>query len=120
MKRQPRSSLLVLICVGVAFSILACGTQTDNQGLLTVLSPKSWVEPFNAVPLSPRPESLNGKTVVVMVDPAYKHGRETMVEVRDGLEEKFPDANILWIEEDAQLRELKVASVAALAVGAGT
>ena len=120
MQRQPLLGLMVILCVGVTFSIVACDTQSERQELLTVLNPKSWVEPFNAVPLNPRPESLNGKTIVVMVDPAYKHGRGTMVEIRDGLEQKFPDAEILWIEEESQLRKLEVASFDALVVGAGT
>ncbi len=120
MKRQTLSSLLVILCVAVTFSIMACDIQVDRQELLDVLNPKSWVEPFNAVPLNPRPESLSGKTIAVMVDPAYQHGRNIMVEIRDGLEEKLPDAEILWIEEEAQLRKLQVAAIDALAVGAGT
>jgi hypothetical protein len=114
MKRQCILGLLMILCVA------ACNTQTGNRELLTVLNPKSWVEPFNAVPLNPRPDSLSGKTIVVMVDPAYKHGRSIMVEIRDGLEEKLPDAEIVWIEEESQLRTLQVAAIDALAVGAGT
>jgi hypothetical protein len=86
----------------------------------TVLDPRGWQPGFFRIPLSPRLDTLEGKTIVVMVDPEYKHGYDTMVAIRDGLESEYPTANIVWVETSAAIAALKPANIDALAVGAGT
>ncbi|HOP47994.1 MAG TPA: hypothetical protein PK874_10050 [Desulfobacteraceae bacterium] len=110
---------LVNVIVLSLFGSLAYGQKTDAEKF-TVYNPKSWIEPFNAIPINKRLNTLEGKTIVVMVDPAYKHDRQVMVEIRDELIKKYPKSNIQWIEETKPLRRLKVSKIDGLVVGAGT
>lgn len=91
---------------------------TETQ--YTVLDPRGWLPGFYRVPLSPRLDTLAGKTIVVMVDPEYHHGYDTMATIRDGLELEYPTADIVWVETSAAARALDPAEVDGLAVGAGT
>ena len=106
----------------LVLSVFGSSAYSEKTGVekYTVYNPKSWVKPFNAKPIAKRLDSLEGKTIVVMVDPAYKHDREVMVEIRDGLIKKYPKTNFQWIEETRALRRLKVSKIDGLIVGAGT
>ena len=63
-----------------------------------VLNPESWMAPFNAVPLNPRPGSLNGKVIGIV-----GQNHEPMLYLKDALKAALPGIkNIVVYKENKE------------------
>jgi hypothetical protein len=78
--------------------LTACGTPSDTkeEQRITVLNPESWYSPFEAHPLSPRLDTLEGKTVGI----AGEH--EPLLYLKDELEKAVPGLKAVYLEGDVE------------------
>ena len=69
-------------------------TAAADNDLITVLNPRGFQPPIRLLPLAPRLDTLEGKTIYI-VDIRYQRTREFVEELHKLLKEKHPKTN--WI-----------------------
>ena len=86
--------------IGSPVLLTACngeGNSTDvstKPNLITVLNPKGQPPPIVLVPMAPRLDTLDGKTIYV-VDINYTGTRQFQEELAGVLSEQYPSANVI-------------------------
>ena len=93
--KNPISWLLA----GTLFiSILFLGSASAaDRDLITAMNPRGIQPPIRLLPLAPRLDTLDGKTIYI-VDIRYQRTREFVEELHKVLKEKYPKTN--WILRD--------------------
>jgi len=101
------------------------GGHTSGQGKITALNPKGTPPPIQLIPMAPRLDSLDGKTVY-LVDTGF-HGSDVLLhEIEAWFHDKMPNVTVVfrrkagpYMEDDAALwKEIKAKGNAAImAVG---
>ena len=76
----------------LAFVLLVGSASAAEEAKISVLNPRGNPPPIRLVPMAPRLDTLNGKTIYVI---NIGFGDTLLPEVRNVLAEKFPKAN--WV-----------------------
>ena len=94
MKKRIGRSVIGICLVACLFT--AC-TQKPEQQMITVLNPVGSPSPTPLIPMAPRLDTLDGKTIYV-VDTKYPLTKPFVQEVYNVLKEKYPKTN--WVFKD--------------------
>ena len=93
---KVRSVCLLLASILVACSMLV-PSPAEDEAKVTVLNPRGILPEIQRIPMAPRPDSLEGKTVYI-IDIKFARTRDFMEELAKALQEKYPSTN--WILRD--------------------
>ncbi len=111
------------ICLFTCF-FLAC-SQKPEQRKLTVLNPVGSPSPTPLIPMAPRLESLDGKTIYI-VDVMYPLTHQLFEEMQKVLSEKYPKTNWVvknkagtYFDDDQKLWEEVKAKAQGMIIGIG-
>jgi hypothetical protein len=91
MKNRATWLISVLLLAAALYSAAAPAADT---GKITVLNPRGVQPPIRLIPMAPRSDTLDGKTVYV-VDTRYPLTQPFVQEVFNTLKEKYPKTN--WV-----------------------
>jgi hypothetical protein len=91
MKKSP-AWLQIGICL-LTCLVLSC-TQSPEQRMTTVLNPVGSPSPTPLIPMAPRLDTLDGKTIYI-VDVMYPLTRQLFEEMQKVLSEKYPKTT--WV-----------------------
>ena len=94
MKNRINCSLIRIFCVTV---LLSGSLWAADTAKITVLNPRGIQPPIRLIPMAPRLDTLDGKTIYV-VDTKYPLTRPFVQEVYNVLKEKYPNTN--WVFRD--------------------
>ena len=81
----------------LAATLLAGSALTADTAKITVVNPRGIQPPIRLIPMAPRLDTLDGKTIYV-VDTKYPLTRPFVQEVYNVLKEKYPKTN--WVFRD--------------------
>ncbi len=94
MKNRVSCSLIGFFLVAILFSGSLWAADTAK---ITVLNPRGIQPPIRLIPMAPRLDTLDGKTIYV-VDTKYPLTKQFVQEVYNVLKEKYPKTN--WVFRD--------------------
>ena len=94
MRKRVSSSL---ICIWLAANLFVACTQKVDQQKITVLNPAGQPPQTPLIPMAPRLDKLDGKTVFI-VDVMYPLTHQLFEEMQKVLSEKYPKTN--WIVKE--------------------
>jgi hypothetical protein len=94
MKRNKLQCVLGLVLVFVVMPVLLSEAATAPEKKITVLNPLGQEPPIPLVPLAPRLDTLNGKTIY-LVDVGFEHTEVFTEETRKIFSETHPEVN--WV-----------------------
>ena len=89
--KQMRWAGLALL---VFFSFQVLDTLAAQDDKITVLNPRGIKPEIRKIPMAPRPEILNGKTIYI-VDTKYPNTKPFVEELYAGLKNKYPKTH--WV-----------------------
>lgn len=78
--------------------------QEEEKGLLTVLNPRGNPPPIQLLPMAPRLDSLDGKTVYI-VDIRFSGGHSFLHEMIDWFAKNMPKVNTVFREKSGNYFE---------------
>lgn len=76
------------------FATLITGFASAEEAKITVMNPRGIQPPIRLIPMAPRSDSLDGKTIY-FVDTRYPNTRTFVEEFMMALKEKFPKTNFV-------------------------
>ena len=85
--------IVILVTVLITAFALPCVRGADN-GKIVVMNPRGIMPEIRKIPMAPRPETLDGKTVYI-VDTKYPNTKPYVNELFAALKAKYPKTN--WI-----------------------
>jgi hypothetical protein len=91
---MKQSISLSLVCILLAAGLFTACTQDADQEKITVLNPEGQPPQTPLIPMAPRLDELNGKTIYI-VDVRYPLTHQLFEEMGDLLSERYPATN--WI-----------------------
>jgi hypothetical protein len=94
MKIRVGGTLMGVVLISI---LLAASALVAEEAKITVLNPRGIQPPIRLIPMAPRPDTLDGKTIYV-VDTKYPRTREFVEELYDILKETHPRTN--WVFKD--------------------
>jgi len=107
MKTRSHSRLMLWICC--LMIILPTGNLIANEEQLTVYNPLGQPPTIARVPMAPRLDTLNGKTIY-LVDIGFTDTHQLLTEMQDLLGAKYPEASFVvrkksgvYYEDDPEL-----------------
>ena len=87
----------LLIGIFLATALLSASLWAAEMDKITVLNPRGIQPPIRLIPMAPRLDTLDGKTIYV-VDTKYPLTKPFVQEVYNVLKEKYPKTN--WVFRD--------------------
>ena len=78
-------------------AVLTTSFASAEESKVTVMNPRGIQPPIRLIPMAPRPDSLDGKTIY-FVDTRYPNTRPFVEEFMKLLKEKYPKTN--WVLKD--------------------
>ena len=94
---RNRASWL-LVSVFMAATLLSGSVLAADTAKITVLNPRGIQPPIRLIPMAPRLDTLDGKTIYV-VDTKYPLTKPFVQEVYNVLKEKYPKTNWVFREK---------------------
>ena len=80
-----------------AVTLLLGSASAADDAKITVMNPRGIQPPIRLIPLAPRLDTLDGKTIY-LVDIRYQRSRDFVEELHKVLKERFPKTN--WVLKD--------------------
>jgi hypothetical protein len=78
-------------------AILLTSIASAEEAKITILNPRGVQPPIRLIPMAPRPDTLDGKTIY-FIDTRYPNTRQFVEEFLNLLREKYPKTN--WVLKD--------------------
>jgi hypothetical protein len=81
------------------FVVVMAGTGLAQEAKVTVLNPRGTPSPIPLVPMAPRLETLDGKTVY-LVDVKYEGGASLLQAIQEWFAKNMPKTNVVFREKE--------------------
>ena len=94
MKKKTGAFTLVFVLLLIFLIPVICNAQNN---MITVFNPQGIKPEIRKIPMAPRPETIDGKTVYI-VDAKYPNTKPFTEELYAGLKNKYPKTN--WVLRD--------------------
>ncbi len=86
----------LFLCLATV-AILLTSIAFAEEAKITILNPRGIQPPIRLIPMAPRPDTLDGKTIY-FIDTRYPNTRQFVEEFLNLLREKYPKTN--WVLKD--------------------
>ena len=108
MKRHTTLLLIAVLCLCLFYSYQALNSQAQSKAaqaakkaadpVITVLNPLGTPPPLNLMPMAPRLNTLDGKTIYI-VDDGYPGSDNLLLELEKGFKETYPKTNFHYVKK---------------------